>query len=211
MKNWCAVVPQKSLTVAKGRLELEPSRRRALATAMLRDTVAAVGATDGVNHLVVLFDDSKDVDAFPAWQAVAVPGAGLNGSIERGAALVHRRFPGHGLVVVPADLPALRPGELAACLDIAGRHHRGYLPDADGAGTTILTATGSGPVLPAYGAGSAAVHAATGAQQLSQDGMASVRTDVDDLRSLAAALALGCGVHTLDCCALLSLLPEEAR
>ena len=149
MRSWCAVIPQKSLVVAKGRLELDADARRTLATAMLRDTVAAVRATGGVDHVMVLFDDAEDMAAFPAWKALGVPGAGLNGSIELGAALTRRRFPGHGIVVVPADLPALRAEELAACLDVADRFQRGYLPDVEGSGTTILTTTGPGPVLPA--------------------------------------------------------------
>lgn len=209
--SWCAVIPQKSLAVAKSRLELDACARRALATAMLRDTMAAVRATDRVDHVMVLFDDARDMAAVPAGEGWGVPGTGLNASIELGAALARRRFSDHGVVVVPADLPALAAEELTACLDAAERCRRGYLPDIEGAGTTILTVTGTGPVLPAYGAGSAAAHASTGAVRLADDGVPSVRTDVDDLRSLAAALALGCGDHTVSCCDSLALMLEEAR
>jgi 2-phospho-L-lactate guanylyltransferase len=211
MLRWCALVPQKSLAVAKGRLELEPGPRRALAAAMLRDTVAAITATDGVEHVLLLFDDPADAASFVAWDSVVTTSTDLNGSVLLGAAAARRRLPAHGIVVVPGDLPALRPAELDLCLEVAAGHSLGYVPDADKAGTTILTATGSHPLTPAYGPGSSATHASRGVQPLALDGTDSVRTDVDDLRSLAAALALGCGEHTRACCHSLALTPQEIR
>jgi 2-phospho-L-lactate guanylyltransferase len=49
---------------------------------------------------------------------------------------------------------------------------------------------------PAYGVGSERAHAAGGAWQIDPSGLDSLRTDVDDLGSLAAALSLGCGPRT---------------
>jgi 2-phospho-L-lactate guanylyltransferase len=205
--GWCALVPQKAFSRAKGRLELPPDRREALAVAMLRDTVAAVRATRGVEHVMVLWDDDADRIAVPAADGVSVASLGLNGSLEKGAALARYRFPHLDVLVVPGDLPALDPPELEVCLARAGEHHRAYLSDARGNGTTLLTATRDFSLLPAYGAGSAVAHAATGAHPLKETGVESARSDVDDLESLAQAMSLGCGHHTRSCCAALGLAP----
>lgn len=209
--GWCALVPQKALSRAKGRLELPSEGREALAVAMLRDTVAAVRATDGVEHVMVLWDDDADRLSIPPVNGVSVAGLGLNGSVEQGALVARRRFAHLDVVVVPGDLPALDPLELEVCLARAGEHARAYLPDARGEGTTLLTTTRDLPLLPAYGAGSAAGHAATGSAPLRVAGVESARCDVDDLESLALALDLGCGHHTLDCCASLGLAPLGVR
>lgn len=209
MAAWCAVVPQKALATAKGRLELDPRDRRVLAEAMLHDTLDAVAATASVSHVLVLLDQPGDLGAHPAWEVVSAPGLGLNGSIARGVREVRRRFARHGVVVVPGDLPALDPHELETCLERAACHPRGYLPDLAGTGTTILTATGGAPVRPAYGVGSARAHAAGGARLIDPSGVDSVRTDVDDLGSLAAALALGCGPRTTACAWDLALEPAR--
>ena len=192
-RQWSAVVPQKALTTAKGRLEVEPVLRRALALAMLRDTVAALAETASVSEVVVVYDDRADASLVAGVHPMVARGIGLNASIEHGAAWARRHFPYHDIVVVPADLPALRPPELDVCLARAARHRRCFLRDREGTGTTILTATGGFPVLPAYGPGSAAVHYATGAYALRSDDVPSVRADVDDLESLAYALSIGGG------------------
>jgi 2-phospho-L-lactate guanylyltransferase len=210
MHTWCAMIPQKSLATAKGRIRLPDEPRRAVATAMLRDTVAAVAATAGVEEVIVLWDDDEDRRVLPGVSSLSVHGLGLNASLYRGAAEA-RTLPGRGVFVVPGDLPALDPIELAGCLDRASRFPRAYLHDMRSTGTTILTATEDFPLLPAYGEGSAAGHAATGAHPLSVTDSDTLRTDVDDLDSLAAALALGCGHHTLATCASLGLALEIVR
>jgi 2-phospho-L-lactate guanylyltransferase len=203
--GWCALVPQKAFSRAKARLELPADCRRALAVAMLRDTVAAVCATTAVERVIVLWDDDADRLTVPAVDGVSAAGLGLNGSLEKGAAAARHRFPHLDVLVVPGDLPALDPRELGVCLAHASEHPRAYLTDARGDGTTLLTATGDLNLLPAYGKGSAAGHAATGAAPMPGVGVESARTDVDDLESLARALGLGCGPHTLDSCASLGL------
>ena len=195
MARWCAVVPQKALATAKSRIGLPDAQRRELATALLRDTVAALAETPGVEEVLVLWDDELDRVVLPDACGVAVAGLGLNASVERGAAVALSRLPGRGLVVVPGDLPALDPAELGRCLAEATWFRRAFLSDRDGTGTTLLTARG-GDLLPAYGVGSAARHAATGAVPLDVAGVDTVRADVDDLDSLAALLGGRCGRHT---------------
>ena len=211
MTGWCALVPQKALAGAKGRLQLQPRQRRAVATAMLRDTVAALASTPAVERIIVLWDDPEDRWVLPTVAALCTQGHGLNESLELGAEAARSQLPGLGVLVVPGDLPALKPAELALCLERAARVPRAYLPDAAATGTTILTATHAFPLLPAYGGPSAAAHAATGAYSIDLSGLDSLRADVDDLESLARALALGCGHHTQSSCASQGLVPQVVR
>ena len=178
---------------------------------MLHDTVAALASTPAVERVIVLWDDPEDRSALPNVAALSTQGHGLNESLERGAEAARSQFPGLGVLVVPGDLPALDPAELAVCLERAARVPRAYLPDAAATGTTILTATQGFSLLPAYGGPSAAAHAATGAYSLDVSGLDSLRADVDDLESLARALALGCGHHTRTSCASQGLVPQVAR
>jgi 2-phospho-L-lactate guanylyltransferase len=69
------------------------------------------------------------------------------------------------------------------------------VPDAQGTGTVLLTSL-TGQLEPAFGPGSAARHAAAGHHRLDL-ALPRLRTDVDDDRSLAAALELGVGPATL--------------
>lgn len=196
MRRWCALVPQKALASAKSRILLPDRQRRDVATAMLRDTVSALGATGDVDEVVVLWDDDGDRCVLPGVRSVSTAGLGLNASLDRGLAAARAELPGRAVVVVPGDLPGLDPVELARGLARASGLGRAYLPDRRGTGTTLLTATAGCPLLPAYGEGSAARHAATGAAALDPAGLDTVRADVDDLDSLVAALGRPCGPHT---------------
>jgi 2-phospho-L-lactate guanylyltransferase len=66
--------------------------------------------------------------------------------------------------------------------------------DRAGTGTTLLAAAPGAALTPAYGAGSRAVHLASGAVEL--PGAAGLRLDVDTPDDLAAALLLGVGAAT---------------
>ena len=72
---------------------------------------------------------------------------------------------------------------------------RAVVPERDGSGLVLITATGRGVPGPAFGPDPAARHAAGGQQRLDLD-LPRLRTDVDDTTSLRAALALGVGRHT---------------
>ncbi|HWU10481.1 MAG TPA: 2-phospho-L-lactate guanylyltransferase, partial [Streptomyces sp.] len=95
-----------------------------------------------------------------------------------------------------ADLPALRPGELARVLEFAAAFPRAFVSDAQGIGTTFLSATPGVELRPAFGGASRARHLASGAVEVALPGLGSVRRDVDTGDDLEAALALGVGRFT---------------
>jgi 2-phospho-L-lactate guanylyltransferase len=123
----------------------------------------------------------------------------LNAALLRGAAVAARRWPGTGLAALTADLPALRPAELAEALraasDVAGPV---FVPDAAGVGTTMYAVAPGGLFRPMYGGASRARHAAGGATELALDGIAGLRQDVDTPDDLRTAVALGVGPRTAE-------------
>ncbi len=195
------MVPVKRLQVAKSRL-YAPGRPRpdhaALALALAVDTVAAAAAATAAARVLVVTDDPAAAAAVRAAGALVVrdePDAGLNPALAYGARRAAELDPAAGVALLSADLPALRAGELTAALDAAAGHPRSFVPDAAGAGTTLLAATPGVPVDPHYGAGSAAAHRDSGAVPLTGD-WPSLRRDVDTAADLAAAAALGLGPAT---------------
>jgi 2-phospho-L-lactate guanylyltransferase len=103
------------------------------------------------------------------------------------------------VAALAADLPALRPEELAGALRAAaGSAGPGFVPDHAGTGTTLLAAPGGARLVPRFGPGSAARHAASGARRLT-GAWPSLRQDVDTAADLAAAGRLGLGRYTAGC------------
>ncbi|MFV2020523.1 2-phospho-L-lactate guanylyltransferase [Micromonospora sp. LOL_023] len=196
---WSVVLPVKRLAAAKSRLRgaLDGVRHEELALALACDTVAAVLACPLVAEAVVVTADPVATAVLAGLGARTVAeadGGGLNAALVRGAATVGA---GRPVAALTADLPALRPAELAAALRSvdAGRC---FVPDAAGTGTVLLAADGTA-LLPGFGAGSARRHAGSGARRL--DGhWPSLRRDVDTVADLAAAVRLGLGRHTIALC-----------
>lgn len=117
---------------------------------------------------------------------------GLNASVRRGAEALRDRAVAIG--ALQADLPALRPAELAAAIASAdGR--RAFCPDRQGTGTTLLLGAAGAEVDPRFGAGSANAHAASGAAALIGT-WPSLRCDVDTADDLRLATTLGLGFRT---------------
>ncbi|MEU6126476.1 2-phospho-L-lactate guanylyltransferase, partial [Streptomyces sp. NPDC047123] len=124
-------------------------------------------------------------------------GAGAQGGeVHRDHALVRAQRPAAPLAALNADLPALRPAELARALGGAAPFPRAFMPDAAGIGTTLLCAGPGAELRPAFGARSRARHTASGAVELALDGVDSLRQDVDTGDDLRAALSLGVGPRT---------------
>jgi 2-phospho-L-lactate guanylyltransferase len=199
---WTLVIPVKPLGAAKTRLRgavpSVPHERLVLALAL--DTVAAARVCAEVSEVYVVCDDptvGREASALGALVLPDEPRAGLNAALTFGAGYAYQKSRGAGPVAaLAADLPALRPAELAAALAAARvRPGRCYVADASGSGTTLLAAP-SGPELdPQFGPGSAAAHAATGARPL-RGRWPSLRRDVDTPADLAAAARLGLGPRT---------------
>jgi 2-phospho-L-lactate/phosphoenolpyruvate guanylyltransferase len=198
--SWSVVVPAKRLDVAKTRLRPLTAGRddsgaahRDLVLALLADTVAAAVACPAVAAVVVVTDEPAATAVVRELGARTVPDEpdrGLNPALEHGA----RSAPGTAVAAMSSDLPALRPGELAAALEAATGLARGFVADAQGTGTTLLTAVGT-DLRPAFGPGSAEAHLTGGAVALAGSWPGLVR-DVDTEADLRAALLLGAGPRT---------------
>ncbi|WBB98464.1 MULTISPECIES: 2-phospho-L-lactate guanylyltransferase [unclassified Solwaraspora] len=223
MRNatWSVVLPVKRLAVAKSRLRgaLDGVPHEELALALARDTVAAALACPLVAEVVVVTSDPAATAALGALGArtvadpelaapdLAAPDlgapevSGLNAAVAHGAATVGGSRP---VAALTADLPALRPAELAAALDTdtasavdtAGtRARRWFVPDAAGTGTVLLAAAVGTALRPGFGAGSAVRHQRSGAVRRGGD-WPTLRRDVDTAADLADAARLGLGRHT---------------
>lgn len=206
------VVPAKRLGSAKTRLRPVSAGlggpagtvHGALVLALLADTVEAALACPSVADVVVVTDDPDAAEVVRAAGASTVPDLpdrGLNPALDHGA-----RSTGAGAVAaLSSDLPALRPGELAAALAAASEAPRCFVPDAAETGTTLLTAVGT-PLDPRFGPRSAEAHRASGAVRLTGD-WPGLRRDVDTPEDLREALLLGVGRRTA---ALLTSTPGSA-
>ncbi|WP_028802410.1 2-phospho-L-lactate guanylyltransferase [Streptomyces sp. 142MFCol3.1] len=199
--RWTVVVPLKPLARAKSRLADTASDglRPGLALAFAQDTVAAVLACAAVLDVAVVTDDvlaGRELAALGARVVPEEPGGGLNAALAHAAAVVRSRSPESAVAALNADLPALRPTELARVLDAATEFPRSFLPDAAAIGTTLLAASPGRELLPAFGTESRARHRASGAVEIGLDAVDSVRQDVDTGDDLRAALALGVGPRT---------------
>lgn len=196
--SWAVVVPVKRLAVAKTRLRnsIAGVAHERLVLALAQDTVRAVLACPVVVEVLVVTDDPKASVRLGDLGARVVPdkpAAGLNPAVSYGAEVVA----GAGVAALAADLPALRPTELADALREvpAGADGRAFTPDATGTGTTLLAARSAVVLDPRFGPDSAARHAESGARRLVGD-WPSLRRDVDTIHDLIEAERLGLGPHT---------------
>jgi 2-phospho-L-lactate guanylyltransferase len=197
--SWSIVVPVKLLRLAKSRLAVESGLRPDLVLAMALDTTAAALACARVAQVVVVSDDPRASGQLRGLGATVVrdePDAGLNPALAHGIAVAREHEPDAGVATMSADLPALRPAELARALDAAAGHPRAMVPDAELRGTTLLTARPGVDLVPAYGADSRARHVRLGHAVVDVSGIESVRRDVDTLADLWAAARLGAGPRT---------------
>lgn len=194
------IVPVKPPAVAKSRLGgLGDEVRRALAAAFAADTVRAALSTRGVARLLAVTDDHVLARDLAGLGATVIPDGAtddLNASLVQAAAELVRRQPGLQLVALCADLPALRPDELARVLAAAPQDTMGFVPDSDGIGTTVVTAPDLEHFRPCFGPDSRDEHLRAGAGEIVVPDTRSLRRDVDTPADLAEALGLGIGPRT---------------
>jgi len=199
---WAVVIPVKRLALAKTRLRrFAGSLREELALAFAGDTIAAAAGCPNVREILVVTDD--EVAAALARKLGCTveadgPDAGLNAALARGVTAAGRRWSGLGLAAVSSDLPALRSAELRVVLEAAARVTTAFLPDAEGIGTTVLTALEVGAFVPRFGRRSRAEHRAAGVAELQGGDVPSVRRDVDTEVQLYDARRLGVGSRTAE-------------
>lgn len=194
------VVPVKPPKIAKSRLGgLGDDVRQELAAAFAADTVAAALAASSVDVVLAVTDDHRLAAELRDLGAEVMPDVAvddLNASLVQAVAELVRRAPGLRPAAICADLPALRPTELDRALAATLPHDLAFVADADGIGTTLLSAAARADFRPGFGPGSRLVHLDHGAVEVETDGIDSVRRDVDTPHDLAAALRLGIGPRT---------------
>ncbi|WP_345752956.1 2-phospho-L-lactate guanylyltransferase [Microbacterium rhizophilus] len=193
------MIPVKGST---GKSRLAHPDRAELASAIALDTIEAVCGARHVAEVVVVTSDGQlavrtvsEVGGGrrPEVRVVPDPGAGLNPAITAGLTAARPDRPRAALL---GDLPALTAADLDAALDLAAAHERAFVPDAEGTGTTLITASAGAPIEPAFGAASAARHAASGFASLPIPAASTLRRDVDTADQLSVAAHLGLGPRT---------------
>ncbi|WP_439590984.1 2-phospho-L-lactate guanylyltransferase [Microbacterium sp.] len=190
--RWTVVVPVKPADRGKSRLQVPGVDRVSLARAIALDTIAAAAQ---VADVVVVTDEGGLVMA-----AADVPGLrfvpedepeGLDAAVALGLrGLTGRR------AALLGDLPSLRPDDLAAALALAEAHDRAVVADAEGTGSTLVTAGPDVPWESSFGDGSFDRHVASGCVALRIPDASTLRRDVDTYDQLLAARALGLGPRT---------------
>lgn len=201
--GWTIVVPVKR--AGKTRLDVSGDRI-ALARAIALDTITAAAACELVDQVVVVTDDGSlplHAAGIPGLRFVSddgPPGSApaasrLDAAVARGMSVA-----GDGMrrAALLGDLPALRSDDLAAALRLAAAHDRGVVADAEGTGSTLVTAAPGIPWTSAFGAGSFARHTTLGCAALAIPDASSLRRDVDTPAQLDAAASLGLGPHTTE-------------
>ena len=200
------LVPVKPLARAKTRLlgaadggAGSPQAHAELALALVRDTVAAAARAAAVRRVVAICSDEV-VRAALAEDGVSTimdrPAAGQNPALRHGEAMLRAGKLIGAVAALPGDLPALHPEELDSALrDGLATGGRVFCADRSATGTTLLLAPPGLSLDPRFGPGSAAVHHATGARELT-GAWPGLRCDVDIADDLAQARNLGLGHFT---------------
>jgi 2-phospho-L-lactate guanylyltransferase len=195
---WTVVIPVKPSVRGKSRLDVAGVDRVALARAIALDTIDAAAACEAVERVVVVTDDGGLV-----LQAGGIPGlrfvsdedaVGLDAAVALGAETAE----GMPRAALLGDLPALRPPDLAAALDAALVVDRGVVADAEGTGSTLVTARAGVSWTSSFGDGSFARHVELGCTPLPIPDASTLRRDVDTADQLDEAERLGLGPRTTE-------------
>lgn len=202
-----ALIPMKELSQAKMRLAdvLDRDARGELALAMLTDVIAACDASGCFDIIVVISNDSEVF-----WQAremgakpLAEPGtiSGLNESLTFGQRYLARRVAVDEIIIVPADIPAVRPDDLRAVAGAlaGGGEARAALVRSRDDGTNALAMRPPEAVAMRFGLGSADAHVAEAMSRgvnLVELDLHRVAFDVDSPDDLVALGATPCGGAT---------------
>ena len=137
-----ALVPAKALDRAKGRLAalLTEDERRRLVLAMLEDVVKALQALPEIDSVAVISPDAEVLDAARALAAEAIeepPSVrGLNQALAHGLSVMSSRP--DALLVVLADVPAVKPADVKEVLDALPPDRGVVIAPSSAKGTSAL-------------------------------------------------------------------------
>ena len=195
--GWVVIVPVKSTEIGKSRLTDAAPDRAVLARALALDTISAAAAATAVERVIVVSEDPDIAAAVRRMRGVEVvregDSRGLDAAIATGAAAAGPDSPRAALL---GDLPALRPFDLDTALEAAEAVERGVVADAEGEGSTLVTARAGATWISAFGEDSFSRHKLLGCTPLDVPADSTLRRDVDTAEQLAAASALGLGERT---------------
>lgn len=155
----CAIVPQKSLTASKSRLGgvLRPAARAVLSLTMLRTVCASLRAS-ALDDVIVMTPDPevRAVAAAAGIRSLPDPCAGFNEALVE----VIRSLPtrSHAVLIIAADLPLLRPADIAAVLAAGTARTAVLAPAREGTGTNALLVPPATAMRPAFGPASLTLH-----------------------------------------------------
>jgi 2-phospho-L-lactate guanylyltransferase len=192
--RWTVLIPVRSVGPAKTRLapaSPDAAAHDRLVAAIRADTIAAALATPDVARVVRVLDGPDAVEDGTLTHVQQAPG--LNAALAEAGVMAAARWPEDGVAALVGDLPALRPAELQAALTRASAYATTFVPDAEGTGTTLLTALPGVALSPGFGMGSAARH---GDRALPLHAGPGLRRDVDTAADLAEAVRLRVGPAT---------------
>ncbi|RYP84652.1 2-phospho-L-lactate guanylyltransferase [Nocardioides guangzhouensis] len=200
-RSFVVLVPVKPPAQGKSRLaDLPDDLRTALASAFARDTLSAARSAACVAEVMVVTDDAAFASVAADDGCATLPDGvtgDLNASLVQAALEAARRWPGHAVAAVCADLPALTGDDLDEALAQVPEGGAAFVADAQGTGTTTYAAWSVEAFDPRFGVRSRDAHFEAGAREVT--GMlATLRQDVDDLGDLGRAMVLGVGRYTAD-------------
>jgi 2-phospho-L-lactate guanylyltransferase len=198
-----AIVPVKPLSRAKSRLAhaFDERQRRDLAAAMLTDVLRAIAAVHDLAGIALATSDADAAKIGTAFAARRLEDAhaDLNAALADAARIASDEGRA-GILILPADVPAVTPDDLRALIE---GHPPGpaisIVPSHDGEGTNALLCCPPRLVAPAFGARSFAAHrdaARRAGATCRRVDVTRIAQDVDHPCDLEAALRLGAGPST---------------
>jgi 2-phospho-L-lactate guanylyltransferase len=191
---WTVVIPLKPPGVGKSRLGSDP----ALAQAIALDTVEAASRAYQVSRVVVVTADeglAGEVMALHGDGEVIIEPEprGIASAIASGLEHIPKDWKRAALL---GDLPGLLPEDLDVALNLATDVDRAFVRDAEGTGTTLVTARRGISFEEHFGPGSAEAHIAAEFDELAIPAQSSLRYDIDDPEQLEALAVRWLGPRT---------------
>ncbi|MDP3937895.1 MAG: 2-phospho-L-lactate guanylyltransferase [Deltaproteobacteria bacterium] len=202
------LIPVKTPQRAKGRLAelLSPAARGELARAMLRDVLRAAKAARGVPEVWVVSHDRSVLAEAAGWGARCLEektDMGLNPALRFATRMV-REAGAPALLILPSDIPLVRPGDIERLLTSLNRRPAdGRLvvgvPSKEGTGTNALLRVPPDVIPPSFGKQSFERHERQAARRntpFRKRRIARIALDVDTPRDLLSLLSLERRGHT---------------